>query len=259
MHLVCCWWNLERSSFSSYFDWLEWFKSLRMGSKIKDVLEGVYRNHLLFADKKPRKDYIFDDIVLRSFTCTFNHGLQLHVSSTAKLTAYTDADKAGYLTTHQSTSDYYVFLGDILLSCVVYMYANPFQHQRTKHIEIDVHFVRDFVAWGQVRVLHFPTRFKYAAIFSKGLLTALFLEFHTSLNILRTPNKLRKSITLLSVECVNICKYSKGDGSGRYDCSPISCAWKAPRALTGLLASTAHSSSSAFHHGQSERRSHHIH
>ncbi|GJY66266.1 putative GTP diphosphokinase RSH1, chloroplastic isoform X2, partial [Tanacetum coccineum] len=62
-----------------------------------------------------------------------------------------------------------------------------------------------------------------------------------------------------SVECVNICKYSKGDGSGRYDCSPISCAWKAPRALTGLLASTAHSSSSAFHHGQSERRSHHIH
>ncbi|PWA65935.1 HD/PDEase domain, RelA/SpoT family, Beta-grasp domain protein [Artemisia annua] len=64
----------------------------------------------------------------------------------------------------------------------------------------------------------------------------------------------------VSVECVNICKYSKGDGSGRYDCSPISCAWKAPRALTGLLASTAHSSSSsAFHHGQSERRSRHIH
>ncbi|GJV52623.1 RNA-directed DNA polymerase, eukaryota [Tanacetum coccineum] len=78
MHLVCCWWNLERSSFSSYSDWLEWFKSLRMGSKIKDVLEGVfyvawwciwsYRNHLLFADKKPQKDYIFDDIILRSFT-----------------------------------------------------------------------------------------------------------------------------------------------------------------------------------------------
>ncbi|GJY92876.1 RNA-directed DNA polymerase, eukaryota [Tanacetum coccineum] len=78
MHLVCRWWNLDRSSFSSYSDWLVWFKALRMGSKKKDVLEGVfyvawwciwsYRNHLLFADKKPRKDYIFDDVVLRSFS-----------------------------------------------------------------------------------------------------------------------------------------------------------------------------------------------
>ncbi|XP_044492995.1 putative GTP diphosphokinase RSH1, chloroplastic isoform X2 [Mangifera indica] len=45
----------------------------------------------------------------------------------------------------------------------------------------------------------------------------------------------------VSVECVNICKFSKGDASGRYyDCSVFSCAWKAPRALTGFLASTAH-------------------
>lgn len=46
---------------------------------------------------------------------------------------------------------------------------------------------------------------------------------------------------VVSVECVNICKLWKGDGSGRYyDCSVLSCAWKAPRALTGFLASTAH-------------------
>ncbi|KAJ0113778.1 hypothetical protein Patl1_00960 [Pistacia atlantica] len=45
----------------------------------------------------------------------------------------------------------------------------------------------------------------------------------------------------VSVECVNICKFPKGDVSGRYyDCSVFSCAWKAPRALTGFLASTAH-------------------
>ncbi|XP_010938372.1 putative GTP diphosphokinase RSH1, chloroplastic isoform X1 [Elaeis guineensis] len=43
-----------------------------------------------------------------------------------------------------------------------------------------------------------------------------------------------------SVESLNLCKFSKGEGSGsgRYECSVLSCAWKAPRALTGSLAST---------------------
>ncbi|GJT89632.1 ribonuclease H-like domain-containing protein [Tanacetum coccineum] len=41
----------------------------------------------------------------------------------------------------------------------VYLSSNPIQHQRTKHIEINIHFVRDLVATGQVRVLHVPSRF----------------------------------------------------------------------------------------------------
>nr|GEV55139.1 ribonuclease H-like domain-containing protein [Tanacetum cinerariifolium] len=65
----------------------------------------------------------------------------------------------------------------------VYMSANHVQHQRTKHIEIDIHFVRDMVSAGQVRVLHLPSRFQYADIFTKGLPSALFEELRSSLSV----------------------------------------------------------------------------
>ena len=50
----------------------------------------------------------------------------------------------------------------------------------TKHIEIDIHFVRERVAFGQVWVLHVPSAYQYADIFTKGLPRQLFLDFRSS-------------------------------------------------------------------------------
>jgi hypothetical protein len=65
----------------------------------------------------------------------------------------------------------------------IYMSSNPVQHQRTKHVEIDLHFIRERVAVGDVRVLHVPTTSQFADIFTKGLPSSVFAEFRSSLNV----------------------------------------------------------------------------
>jgi hypothetical protein len=66
---------------------------------------------------------------------------------------------------------------------VVYLSTNPVQHQRTKHVEIDLHFVRERVATGDVRVLSVPTTLQFADIFTKGLPSSVFLDFRSNLNV----------------------------------------------------------------------------
>ncbi|GJT78761.1 ribonuclease H-like domain-containing protein [Tanacetum coccineum] len=65
----------------------------------------------------------------------------------------------------------------------IYLSVNPMQHQRTKHIENDIHFVRDMATKSQVHVLHVPSRYQYVDIFTKVLPSALFEEFYTSLSV----------------------------------------------------------------------------
>ncbi|GJV05373.1 RNA-directed DNA polymerase, eukaryota [Tanacetum coccineum] len=74
---IFTWWDLSHSEFRSYDDWFEWLQSIRMHSKLKDLLEGVFyvvwwlvwnfRNKSLFDSRYPSKAIIFDVLVSCSF------------------------------------------------------------------------------------------------------------------------------------------------------------------------------------------------
>ncbi|XP_062233842.1 uncharacterized mitochondrial protein AtMg00810-like [Phragmites australis] len=64
-----------------------------------------------------------------------------------------------------------------------YLASNPVPHRCTKHIELDVHFVREKVALGELRVLHVPSTHQFTDIMTKGLPTLMFDNFCSSLCI----------------------------------------------------------------------------
>ncbi|PNX87084.1 NBS-containing resistance-like protein [Trifolium pratense] len=76
---------------------------------------------------------------------------------------------------------------EFAMNYAIYLSGNPVQHQRTKHIEMDIYFVREKVARGQVRVLHVPSRYQIADIFTKGIPHILFDDFRDSLSIRKPP------------------------------------------------------------------------
>nr|GFA89597.1 ribonuclease H-like domain-containing protein [Tanacetum cinerariifolium] len=127
--------------------------------------------------------------ILQYVQGTLDYGLQLFSSTADSLIAYLNADwEAEYRGVANAVAEICWIRNSLrelhtplssatIVNCdnvsVVYLSSNPVQHQRTNNIEIDIHFVRDLVATWQVRVLHVPSRFQYADIFTKGCVLVL--------------------------------------------------------------------------------------
>ncbi|CAH9106732.1 unnamed protein product [Cuscuta europaea] len=62
-----------------------------------------------------------------------------------------------------------------------YLSVNPIQHARSKHIDIDYHFVRERVGHGDLLVQYAPTKFQLADIFTKSLAPQQFLFLRDNL------------------------------------------------------------------------------
>nr|GEV77219.1 RNA-directed DNA polymerase, eukaryota [Tanacetum cinerariifolium] len=74
---ICRWWDLDSNDISSFSDWDVWFSTIRLPSKLKLILEGVFyvtwwhiwmfRKQSIFAEAPPRRSVLFDDIISRAF------------------------------------------------------------------------------------------------------------------------------------------------------------------------------------------------
>lgn len=71
---------------------------------------------------------------------------------------------------------------------VIYLMVNHVFHARTKHVEVDYHFVRDRVAKQEIRVRFISSKDHFSEVLTKPLSSATFPHFRSKLHLEGPPS-----------------------------------------------------------------------
>jgi hypothetical protein len=92
----------------------------------------------------------------------------------------------------QSLKDYGYTINHIPLLCdngsAIKIAYNPYEHSKTKHIDIRHHFLRDHTIKGDIVISHVRTNDQLVDIFTKPLVEKRFHELRSELNIIDSRN-----------------------------------------------------------------------
>ncbi|XP_071727544.1 uncharacterized mitochondrial protein AtMg00810-like [Rutidosis leptorrhynchoides] len=154
--------------------------------------------------------------LLRYLLLAPNQGIIFANRSAVQLKAYCDSDWASCPMTRRSTTGFFILLGDSPLSCkskkqnvvsrssaeaeyramaAIHIAANPVFHARTKHIEVDCHYVRDQVKSGLIKTQYVHTKSQLADVFTKVIPSEQHNKLLSKLGVsLPKTHKLKGSI-----------------------------------------------------------------
>lgn len=71
---------------------------------------------------------------------------------------------------------------------IINISLDPFQHDHTKHVKVDRHFIKEKVDNGIIYTTYVPTKEQTIDIFTKGLLRQSFNDFIGKLNVINIYN-----------------------------------------------------------------------